>query len=241
VADGDVVVAEQDLVDDEAHDLLALLDREVLCVVGEARAERVERLGQFEIGLGVVQFVVEGVQLGAQGRLTPTQFGHTGAKFLQRDQLLLVAVDQSAQRILRTGQVALEPVAAAGSGVLAAERLEPPVDLGLDQLGVLQQREHLGPDRLIDLVNANGASGADPALGASEAVSARAAVVVMHVPGLAARRAAVVGVAALAADEHPLQQRWLACVARREPAVALKQLLSERVLLLADQRRHRYP
>ena len=84
-----------------------------------------------------MQVGVEGVQLGAEGRLTPAKFGHAGAEFLERDQLLLVAVDQSVQRILGTGQVALEPVAAAGGGVLAAERLEPPVDLGLDQLRVL--------------------------------------------------------------------------------------------------------
>jgi len=165
---------------------VALLDGEVLGVRGEAGAERVERLGLLEIGLGVVKLSVEGVQLGTQGRLTPTQFGCAGAEF-ERDQLLLVAIDQSAQRVLCAGQVALEPVAAAGGGVLAAERLELPVDLGVDQLRILEQREHLGPDRLIDLVDANGASGADPALGASEAVSARAAVAVVHVPGLAAR------------------------------------------------------
>jgi hypothetical protein len=32
VADGDVVVAEQDLANDEPDDLLALLDGEILCV-----------------------------------------------------------------------------------------------------------------------------------------------------------------------------------------------------------------
>jgi len=32
VADGEVVVAEEDLVDDEPHDLLALLDCEILRV-----------------------------------------------------------------------------------------------------------------------------------------------------------------------------------------------------------------
>jgi hypothetical protein len=100
----------------------------------------------------------------------------------------------------------LEPVAAAGGGVLAAQRLEPPLDLCLDQLRVLQQREHLGPDRLIDLVDPHGTSGADPTLRAAEAVRARAAVVVVHGPGLAARGAAVVGVAALAADEDSLEQ-----------------------------------
>ena len=77
-----------------------------------------------------MQLAVERVQPGAQGRFAATQFGHARAEFLERDQLLLVAVDQSAQRVLRTGEVASEPVAAAGGGVLAAERLEPPVDLG---------------------------------------------------------------------------------------------------------------
>ena len=239
MADGDVVVAEQHLADNEPGDLLALLDRESVGVGGEAGAERVERFGELEVGLGVVQLGVERVQLDAQGRLTPAQLGHAGAELFERDQLLLVAVDQSAQRVLRAGEVALQSVAAAGGGVLGAERLEPPFDLGLDQLGVLEQREYLGPDRLVDLLDANGASGAHPSLGAAEAVGARAAVVVVDVPGLAAGGAAVVGVAALAADEDPLQQRWLARVARREPAVAREQLLGERVLLLGDQRRNR--
>ena len=91
-------------------------------------------------------------------------------------------------------------------GMLCAERVKPPVDLGVNQLGVLKQREHLGPDRLVDLVDANVTSGADPAFGTPEAVGARAAVVVVHDPGLAASGGPVVGVAALAADEDPLQQ-----------------------------------
>jgi hypothetical protein len=40
--------------------------------------------------------------------------------------------------VLGAGQVALESVAAVACWVLGAEGLEPPVDLGLDQLGVLQ-------------------------------------------------------------------------------------------------------
>ena len=90
--------------------------------------------------------------------------------------------------------------------VRGAERLEAPLDFGLDQLGVLQQREYLGPDELVDLFDANRPSGAHPSLWPAEAVSARAAVVVVHVPGFAAGGAAVVGVAALAADQDPLQQ-----------------------------------
>ncbi|MBV8712304.1 MAG: hypothetical protein JOY56_11030 [Solirubrobacterales bacterium] len=96
-----------------------------------------------------MQVGVEGVQLGAQGRLTPSQLGHGGAEFRERDQLLLVTVDQSAQRVLHAGQVALQSFAAAGGGVLGAEGLEPLVDLGLDQLWGSPAARAPGPDRTL--------------------------------------------------------------------------------------------
>jgi hypothetical protein len=79
VTDGDVVVAEEDLVYDESHELLALLDRELLGVGGQTGAERVERFGELEVGLGVVQLGVERVQFGAERRVALAQFGHAGA------------------------------------------------------------------------------------------------------------------------------------------------------------------
>jgi hypothetical protein len=69
VADRDVVFAEENLAHDESDDLLALLDREVLGAGRQPRPERVERFGELEVGLGVVQLGVQSVQLGAQGRL----------------------------------------------------------------------------------------------------------------------------------------------------------------------------
>ena len=69
VADRDVVVADQDLADDEADDLLALLDGQVLIACGEAGAEPVECLGELEVGLGIVQLGVERVELGLEGGL----------------------------------------------------------------------------------------------------------------------------------------------------------------------------
>jgi hypothetical protein len=188
-----------------------------------------------------VQLGVERVQRRAEGRLALAQLGGAGSELFERDQLFLVAVDQSPQRVLGAREVALESVAAVAGGVLGAERLKPPFDLGLDQLGVLQQREYLRPHQLVDLFDADGTSGADASLRAAEAVGSRATVVVVHVPGLAAGGAAVVGVAALTAHEDPLQQRGPSRVARRQAAVARQQLLSERVLLLGDQRRHRDP
>jgi hypothetical protein len=64
VADRDVVFADQDLADDEPDDVLAVLDGQVLGVGRAAGAEGVERLGELEVALGVVQLGVERVELG---------------------------------------------------------------------------------------------------------------------------------------------------------------------------------
>ena len=69
MSDRHVVAADENLADDEADDLLALLDGEVLGAGRQAGAEPLERLGELEVGLGVVQLGVERVKLGAQRRL----------------------------------------------------------------------------------------------------------------------------------------------------------------------------
>ena len=120
VADGDVVVADQDLAHEEPDGLLALLGGEVFGVAGEAGAEAVERLGELEVGLGVVQFGVEGVELGLQGCFAFAQLGCAGTQLLEGDELLLVAIEQASQRGLGAGEVAFEGVAAGGGGVRVA-------------------------------------------------------------------------------------------------------------------------
>ena len=69
MADRDVVFADQDFVDGESDDLLALLDGQVLGAGGGAGAEPFECFGELEVGLGVVQFGVEHIELVLQGGL----------------------------------------------------------------------------------------------------------------------------------------------------------------------------
>lgn len=94
MTDRDVVFADQHLADDEPDDLLTLLDGQLLGVGGQTGTEAFECLGELEVGLGVVQFGVERVQLGLQGGLALAQLRAASAEFLERDQLLLVAVQQ---------------------------------------------------------------------------------------------------------------------------------------------------
>jgi hypothetical protein len=59
-----------------------------------------------EIGLGVVQLGVEGVELGAHRALALAQRWHPGAQLLERDELLLVCLDQPGDRAVGAGEVA---------------------------------------------------------------------------------------------------------------------------------------
>ena len=166
------MLTDQYLADDEPDDLLALFDGQALGVVGEPGAEAVECLGELEVGLGVVQLGVERIELRLDRGLAFAQLGGAGAELVDRDELLLVAVQQSSDRVLGADEVALERVSSAGGGVRRAHRLESAVDFGLDQRGVVEQREHSGPDELVDLGEADRAVLADASFGAAVAVGA---------------------------------------------------------------------
>ena len=94
----------------------------------------------------------------------------------------MVAVEQPSQGGLGAGEVALERVAAYAGGVCGAQRLEPPVDLRLDQCRVVEQLQHPRPDELVDLREADGPVLADASFGAAVPVGARAAVVLAQDP-----------------------------------------------------------
>src|SRR5204863_5556615 len=130
-----------------------------------------------EVGLGVVQLGVECGELGLEGALALAQLGGAGAEFLERDELLLIAVEQPPERGLSACEVALERVATSGGRVCRAHRLEPAVDFGLDQVRVVEQSEHPGPDELVDLREADRPVLADAAFGAAVTVGARATVI----------------------------------------------------------------
>src|SRR6266567_56541 len=68
VADRDLVVvaADQNFADDEPEDPLLFVEGELVQAVVEAAEESFEGVGEFEVGLGVVEFCVERVELGAE-------------------------------------------------------------------------------------------------------------------------------------------------------------------------------
>jgi hypothetical protein len=240
VSDGDgvVVAADEHLADDEPQDALLFVDGELVEAVGEPCEERFEGFGELEVGLGVVELGVERVELGAQRALALAQRRGAGAQLLERDELLLVGLDQPGDRGLGAVKVALESLAAADGGVLGPGRVEPPVDLGAHERRVFEQPADLAPDERLELVGADRAALADAPADVPPVVLADAAVV--DDPALGgARRGAVAGVAALAADDQALQRAGLAGVAAGEARVLDETGLRQLELLVCDERRDR--
>ena len=117
-------------------------------------------------------------------------------------------------------------------------RGESAVDLGADKFGMLEQSSDFCPDERVELIGADRAAGASLAVGVAPAVLADAAVVADPLVACACA-GAVAGIAALAADEHALEQRQLLGVALGEMRVLDQAGLRERERLLGDERRDR--
>ena len=164
--------------------------------------------------------------------------GRASAEFLERDQLLLVAVQQPAQRGLSAGEVALERsrrrVAGCVARIVSSRRsILVWISVGsssspstrLQASSSTSARRTVGSRRR---ALRGGGGRRCPSSGSTRAASRSCA-----------RRAAVVRVAAVATDEDPLQQRWALGVARRDDPVALQSLLNQFELLGGHERRYR--
>ena len=101
-----------------------------------------------------MQFGVEGVQLGLQGRFALAELWGACTELFKGDELFLVAVDEASERALCASQVTLQRVTTCRGGVRGAERLKPSVDLSFDQCRVLEEAKDSVPDKLVDLCQA---------------------------------------------------------------------------------------
>src|SRR6266498_4088637 len=148
VADDHTVGTNQHLLDQQAQHPLPLGDRGGIRLVAQPRQEAVEGLGELEVGRLVDQLGVEGVKLGAHGLLLGAQGGHAASQLLQRQQLLLVGLQQPADGGGGAGLLALQPRPGRGDRVGGVQLVQAPVELGAYQAGVGQQPGHVLPDDL---------------------------------------------------------------------------------------------
>ena len=117
VADGDLLGADEDVLDQQPQHPLPLLDAGGGGVAAQLGEEAVEVVGELEVGVAVGGLGVEGVELAAQAGLAGAQVRHPGAQLVDGDQLLGVGLDHRGDRGGRLGQRELELFALPGDGV----------------------------------------------------------------------------------------------------------------------------
>jgi hypothetical protein len=206
VADDDAFGADEDVFDDQAQYALLLGGGRGAGVAAEPGEEAFEVVGELEVGVAVGELGGQGAELAAQAELAGAESGHTLPQFVEGDQLFLVGLDQPGDRGGAFAQCLLEALLPGGGGVGGAQLLQPPVDLGPDQLRAGEQAGDVVPDDLVEVVGADGLVVADAAVFVAVVVGAQAPVVVDLVARGGGGVAAVVGVSAARTRGQALQQ-----------------------------------
>ena len=221
--DGDLLRADEDVLDEQPQDALAVFDGGGGGAAVQLGEEAFQVGGEGEVGVPVGGLGVERVDLAAQAGLAGAQGRHPRAQLVDGDQLLGVGLDHRGDRGGGLGQSQLQLLALPGGRVGGAGLLEPLADLGADQGRVGEQGGDVIPHDLVEVVGADRLVAADPAAFVAVVIAAQAPVVV-DLPAGGAGRGAVVGVAAGRAGGQALQQGRDLGVAGGEPLVVLQPL-----------------
>ena len=153
--DDDGVVADQDLLDNETHDPLALLDIEGLGGGAQPGEEAGQGFREAEIDGAVVHLIQDCLQLRLRGVLALAQVRHSPAEFVERQQIFLIGGQEAIRALADPGQIALQGLLAQPGRVGRPGCRQPAIELVPDQAGVFQQTDDLGPHHLIDEILAN--------------------------------------------------------------------------------------
>ena len=223
VPDGDLLRADEDVLDEEPQDPLAFFDGGGGGVAAQLGEETFEVVGELEVGVAVGCLGVEGADLCLQAGLACAQVRHPGAQFVDGQQLLGERLDHRGDRGGSLGCFEFEAVALPGDRVGGAGGIEPLADLGADQGRVGEQVRDVVPDDGVEVVGADRLVAADPAAFVAVVIRAEAPVVVdlfVRGPG----GGAVVAVSAGRAGGQALQQGRDLAVAGGEPFVVRQPL-----------------
>ncbi|MEU1276434.1 hypothetical protein [Streptomyces sp. NPDC005799] len=177
VPDGDLLGADEDVLDQEPEHALAFGNVGRLRACTELGEEAFQVVGEFEVGVAVGELGCQGVELAAQVGLAGPEVGHAGPQFIDGDQLFLVCLDHAGDGAGGCGQSGLQTGAFASGRVRGAGLLQASVDLGADQSGVGEEAGDVVPDEGVEVVGADRLVGADASAFVAVVVRAQAPVV----------------------------------------------------------------
>ncbi len=229
MADCNRVVADPDFFDEQAHDFLPLRDIERLGARAQAGAELDERVTQAQIAGLIDGSRFDGLPLQRDRLLLGAKRRHPRPQVVQGHQVLLVRGDQAVHGRGHADLLTCEVVEALPRGIRLPRRVPPSRQFGLDDRGILEEPQHLAPHERIQVILPRGRRRAHGTVRMLPAVAPPAAI---HVPPPRHR------VAALGADQEPLQQGGSLRPPSRKAGVLLQLRLRQREGFLREERGH---
>jgi hypothetical protein len=160
VPDGDAIIVDDDVLDDQPDDALVSQDVQVLGLSSQPLEGFVQRMGELQAGALIGQLVAQGLQFRLQPRLAPAQRGHAPAQLIQIEQFLLVGCQQPLGTPLQLNQLACDPILVSLGQTRGLRRLQAPSQFRLDQHWILEQTRDLAPDDVLEQALTDRARGA---------------------------------------------------------------------------------
>src|SRR3954447_16871926 len=163
VSDGDLLRADENVLDEQSQHALAFFDGGDLGVGVQLGEEAFEVGGELEVGPAVGELVVQRLDLVAQVGFAGAQVGHAAAELVDGDQVLAEGLDHVRDGGAGLGEGGLQPLPLTDGRVAVAGGVESFVDLGPDELWVGQQLGDVVPHDRVEVVGADRLFGAGPA------------------------------------------------------------------------------
>ena len=155
MTDCDCIVAHQDVLDEQPDNPLAFRDIHGFGALTQPGEEVCQGLGEFQPDFLFSRLIDDGLPFGIDSLFLSSQRGHSRAQLIDCDQVFLIGLKQTIDRLADTGEISVEFLFAPLARVAPARCFKASCDLDFDQGGILKQADDFGPDDLIEQILAH--------------------------------------------------------------------------------------
>ena len=150
VTNGDGIVADQDVFNQQSHDFLAFNDTKRFRGAAQASKECCESFRQAQEYGTIIGLVSDRLQLSTECLLAMTQCRHTFTQLLKRQEFFLIGGEKSFDTFANMGQLPLQTLLTFCGWIGSTRYCQPTIKFLVYQSRFFQQADHLSPDDLIE-------------------------------------------------------------------------------------------
>ncbi len=223
---GQRIGSNQDFFNHKTQDPLALFDMESLSGSIQTTQKLLQVPNQSKTTFPINYAGLQCLELRSQGGLSFLKFWHAPPQLLQREQALLVRIEQPIHTFLRTSHRFQKSLFADSGGIGLLKLPNPTVHFSRNHIRIFQKLNHLSPDPIVQVVLPHRPVVTDAAVGVTPVIRTQTAVVI-EFPGRGPRRGPIVGIATDLTNQHSLKQGRFLGMAGSKDFILLQTFLDQ--------------